>query len=129
MEHGRNDELLIGLPAEPAAVRTARRCAQYVCRQWAVPARVGDAVSLIVSELTTNVVRHVGGAFRLLIRRESGAICVEVEDLLDCPPPQVVAADANSERGRGLLLVERVARRWGCEPIPQGKRMWALVAS
>jgi anti-sigma regulatory factor (Ser/Thr protein kinase) len=85
-------------------------------------------VSLIVSELAANVVRHAGGAFRLLVRMEQGTIRVEVEDQLNCPSPQALAPDNDAERGRGLLIVERVSRRWGCEPTPEGKRIWALVA-
>ncbi|MFL6237936.1 MAG: ATP-binding protein [Actinomycetes bacterium] len=129
MEHGHDDELVIGLPAEDTAVRTARATAESACRQWAVATVAVEIVSLVVSELTTNVVRHVGGAFRLLVRHERGAIRVEVEDLLDCPSPRAMRLDPVAEGGRGLLLVERLARSWGCVPTEQGKRMWALIAA
>jgi anti-sigma regulatory factor (Ser/Thr protein kinase) len=128
VDHGRNDELHLGLPADPVAVSTARRCAVLACQQWAVSAATAEMVALVVSELSSNVVGHVGGVFRLLVRRERGVVRVEVEDSLDCPPPRALKPDNSSERGRGLLMVERVARSWGCEPTADGKRMWALLA-
>ena len=129
VNHGRDDELVIGLPANPTAVRTARTVVEDACRQWAVAPTPVEIVTLIVSEFATNVVRHVGGAFRLLVRHERAVIRVEVEDQLSCPPPRALEPDVAAESGRGLLMVERLAHGWGCEPTPDGKRMWALVVA
>jgi anti-sigma regulatory factor (Ser/Thr protein kinase) len=118
----------LGLPAEASAVCTARRHAGATCDAWGLPADVTAIVLLVVSEFAGNVVRHVGGVFRLVLRREASAVCVEVEDTLDCPPPRASDPGMDAETGRGLLVVERLADRFGCVPLSDGKRMWARIA-
>ena len=38
--------------------------------------------------------------------------------------PRLRAAAEDEEGGRGLLLVETIAERWGVDPLPSGKRVW-----
>jgi two-component sensor histidine kinase len=70
---------------------------------------------LLVSELVSNSVRHArmsgNDAIALSVRRERGRIRVSVSDPgggFQPPPP-----DVDRRSGWGLLLVDRLADRWG----------------
>src|SRR2546423_15677209 len=113
----------MGLPGDVRSVRTARRYAVEFCHQAGLPDLATQLVALVVSEFSANVIRHAGGAFRLVVSREQARVTVAVEDSLDCPDPQASDPGLTAESGRGLLVVERIALRWGCERMPYGKRM------
>jgi hypothetical protein len=83
----------------------------------------GD-VLLCLSELLTNAVHHGLAPIGLVV--ESGADGVRIE-VRDCSPelPRRRLPDATG--GRGLHIVAAVARRWGTEPAPWGKTIWAEV--
>lgn len=48
---------------------------------------------------------------------------VEIADGSD-EPPVVQQPDPWASGGRGLMLVEALADRWGYEPLPHGKVVW-----
>jgi hypothetical protein len=62
-----------------------------------------------------------------MVRLTSTAARVEVTDAsADSPSPRDAAADEDS--GRGLALVENLARRWGVRAAPGGgKTVWFEV--
>jgi anti-sigma regulatory factor (Ser/Thr protein kinase) len=107
----------------PAAARAFARAAVAGERPL-VPL---DDVTLVVSELVTNAVLHGTGDVTIRVDVAAAGITVEVADdepdLVDAPP---AAKDAPA--GRGLLLVSRVARRWGVRPEGAGKVVWAELA-
>ncbi|GHC44679.1 ATP-binding protein [Streptomyces flavofungini] len=120
----------IRLSSTPRGARLARRAAVGQLHAWGVPF---EPAQHIVAELASNAVRHghvPGRDFRLTLRLTAGGVLrVEVTDTCTerLPrPPGPVAPDAES--GRGLLLVEALATRWGTEvgPAP-GKTVWAEV--
>ncbi len=83
----------------------------------AVPASAREDILLLVSELVANAVRHAGvGPDRFLrveLKRWSRRVRVEVthpghEFELDSTPPSLDAGG-----GWGLILVDRIADRWG----------------
>jgi anti-sigma regulatory factor (Ser/Thr protein kinase) len=79
---------------------------------------------LLVSELVTNVVRHVCEPMLIRLTRDAGTIRVEVDDS-SALPPVVRDPDDAEERGRGLLLVASVAARWGTnQHHDDGKTVW-----
>ena len=90
-----------------------------------------ESVRLIVSELVTNAVLHGGcgseAPVRLRIDRRPSSVRMEVVDEGEgfTPVPRV-AAD-RGERGRGLLIVERLAQRWGVD-TGRGTTVWAELA-
>jgi anti-sigma regulatory factor (Ser/Thr protein kinase) len=115
------------LEAEPASPRAARRFVERILRLSGHPVR--QEILLLVSELVTNAVEHVGHRLELVVAVDRDRIRVEVLDpgvdgpLLRQPSP-------TDPRGRGLLLVDRIARAWGSERIPRdGKRVWFEVAA
>jgi anti-sigma regulatory factor (Ser/Thr protein kinase) len=82
------------------------------------------AVRLLADELTANAVRHAGGATDVLIRGSVDAVYVEVTDASPALPVPA-RPGPNDDRGRGLLLVERLASAWGTRaPQGGGKTVW-----
>ena len=88
-----------------------------------VPDETRTLAALLVSELTTNVVRHAGTPFTLCADVASTHIRIEVADathepaVIRRPPP-------TSVDGRGLWLVSELADGWGSEPTGNGKLVW-----
>lgn len=105
--------------------------------EWGFPAEsdASCAVALVVAELAANAVRHArvpGHTFGLRIVRDmaAGLVRVEVADAAAArrPPAAVPRAFPDGESGRGLLLVDALALRWGWMPRrPVGKTVWAEV--
>ncbi|SDI26491.1 PAS domain S-box-containing protein [Sinosporangium album] len=61
--------------------------------------------------------------FTLRLRRGAKAVWVEVFDQ-DLRLPRIRSAGENDEGGRGLYLVDQLARRWGSRPTREGKAVW-----
>ena len=80
-------------------------------------------VELLVSELVTNAVLHASSAARLDVHVSRTSIRVEVFDE-DARLPEPKDADDRATGGRGLLLVDRIASRWGSESKQGGKVVW-----
>jgi anti-sigma regulatory factor (Ser/Thr protein kinase) len=77
-----------------------------------------DDAMLLASELFTNSLRHSssglpGETVTVTVTARAGAVRVEVADRSGPGVPQLRAAGAVAENGRGLGLVERLAARWG----------------
>jgi len=84
-----------------------------------------DDVDLLVSEVVTNAVKYGGGDHVLVTVAERGrGVRVDVTD--QSPNlPRVVHPSADRPGGRGMLLVDRIASRWGSELIQgNGKVVW-----
>lgn len=84
-------------------------------------------VQLVCTELVTNVHQHARSAGRLRIVKRAGGRVVRVEVDDQSPNTPVVAAEpaANAGHGRGLLIVNRLAKRWGVRRTSYGKTVWA----
>ncbi|MEU7578498.1 ATP-binding protein [Streptomyces sp. NPDC041068] len=82
---------------------------------------LGDCAELALTELVTNVVRHVPDRrCELLILRRPQGLRVEVGDR--CPRlPTGSAAGELAEGGRGLLIVAAVTDRFGFAPLRDGR--------
>ncbi|MFG3659941.1 ATP-binding protein [Streptomyces sp. NPDC047706] len=112
----------------PSAVREARAEVRRQLECWgpAEPDGVGgDLVAtaqLLVSELATNALVHAASHFRLTLSAAHGVLRCEVSDG-GRRVPQVLHA-GTSESGRGMFLVEALARRWGCHQDGPGKTVW-----
>lgn len=91
-----------------------------------------DAVVLAVSELVANAVLHADakpGDIELRLEARGASLHVEVEDG-DPRPPVIGSAVTEKDRGRGLLIVDRLAVRWGWTPVPDnGKAVWCELAA
>ncbi|MGI5268909.1 SpoIIE family protein phosphatase [Nonomuraea sp. CA-218870] len=61
--------------------------------------------------------------FTLRLRRGEESVWVEVFDQ-DLRLPRIRSAGENDEGGRGLYLVDQLAKRWGSRPTREGKAVW-----
>ncbi|WP_320783931.1 SpoIIE family protein phosphatase [Streptomyces sp. CRN 30] len=109
------------LEPEDAAPGRARRLARHALARWGLE-ELTDSVELLVSEVVTNAVRYASRPVTLRLLRTDVLRC-EVGD--DVPQlPRLRQARATDEGGRGLYLVNRLARRWGATRLSTGKVVW-----
>jgi len=86
-------------------------------------APVAYTAVLLASELVANAVLHGGAPLEVTVTVEGHRARVEV---FDGSPRLPVRRNYStmSGTGRGLVLVERLATRWGIDPTPTGKVVW-----
>jgi anti-sigma regulatory factor (Ser/Thr protein kinase) len=132
------------LGALPTVPRLARGFVSVTLNGWGLDA-LADVTELLVSELSTNVVRasmNADGTQRydddgklplLWIRLLSDHVrlMVEVWDTLPASLGAPVARhpEPDEESGRGLEIIETLAEDWGWEIVPgwAGKKVWAIL--
>lgn len=117
------------LLADPEYVAPGRNWTVGVARILA-PGVDGENVRLLASELITNVVEHAGGGvLNLEVAGDPAGVTVMVTDEGGGDSiGDVTRADLDSERGRGLYIVEALADHWGVV-LGEGSRMvWFTVA-
>ncbi|MEU8887182.1 SpoIIE family protein phosphatase [Streptomyces sp. NPDC048442] len=112
--------------AEPERIAGTRRQLRELLHDWADEDQVDSAV-LMVSEMVTNVLVHTDGD-ALLTARATGIVGtrrlrVEVTDASDELPHKRRPGEMASS-GRGLLLMEMLAHKWGVDPRGEGKSIW-----
>lgn len=84
-----------------------------------------ETAALLASELVTNGLLHGAGVATLDIRLVPARIRVEVADRNKFVTALVALnPEPRSEKGRGLLLVDRLASCWGVQPREEGKIVW-----
>lgn len=127
--------------ALPTAPRMARVLVESAASAWDMKEDAVETAKLLVSELATNAVKQTGRAVgaptpgptenvaviyvRLELHAEVLRLAVWDNDTA-APTLQTPTDDAES--GRGLLLVETLALRWGhYSPSAGGKVVWADV--
>ena len=118
----------VDLPPTAYSVPVARHLTTDLLRVWRAPHDRDDA-ALLVTELVSNVVDHVGGeaSFTLELEIAEGWLRVAVVDGSSVLP-LVRELDSESPRGRGLRLVQAISERWGCDEHDGGKRIWFQLA-
>ncbi|MCX4724099.1 SpoIIE family protein phosphatase [Streptomyces sp. NPDC090052] len=109
------------LDPEEQAPGRARRLVRRALERWGLE-EMSDAVELLVSEVVTNAVRYAERPVTLRLLRTDVLRC-EVGDDSPQLPRQRRARDTD-EGGRGLFLVNRLARRWGATRLSTGKVVW-----
>jgi anti-sigma regulatory factor (Ser/Thr protein kinase) len=120
------------LPADLTSARHARFAVRQALATWGLDHLSGDA-ELLASELVANAAEHGDGTpISLALRRHAGpggppGITCEVTDTSPAmPQPRDPGPDA--ERGRGLAIVEALARSSGVRPAGTGKTTWFTLA-
>ena len=116
------------LEDDPRAAGTARRFLRRELADWGVDDDLAESAQLCLSELVTNAIMHAGGECDLTVTLEDEVLTVAVRDwggatqTSDVRP--VEELDPLQVHGRGLMLVEAVADRWGAEGDALGITAW-----
>jgi hypothetical protein len=127
------------LGALPTAPSCARLHTNAVLHEWGM-AHLVETAELVVSELVTNAMQSslqaamprtapVGlPVVYLRLLADHHGLVIEVFDHVTALPVLTQAA-LDEGNGRGLMLVDALCERWGCEPVPGwgGKVVWAEV--
>lgn len=113
------------LPRESESAGTARRLVRVALAVWDLDDLADDGV-LIVSELVSNAVQHARReSIRISVDRPGAAqVRIGVVDFSKVPPVRKESCEGD-ENGRGLALIGELAKDWGTDPLPWGKRVWA----
>ncbi|MFF7351816.1 ATP-binding protein [Streptomyces filipinensis] len=116
--------------AEPEEVAALRRLLLTHLALWGLP-ELTDAAQLCVSELVSNVIRHVGrGTPTTLAVSMSGAnLRLEVHDPNTRALPMLLEAADCAESGRGMALVAAASDRWGVQLLTDRKVTWVELAT
>jgi anti-sigma regulatory factor (Ser/Thr protein kinase) len=87
-------------------------------------------VKTVVTELVTNVYKHVGFGqivIRVFEDERDDSMVVEVWDQGE-RMPEIREAEDMEESGRGLFMMSLLAREWGVRPLTEGgKIVWAKL--
>lgn len=111
----------------PDALSAARRAAADVLRGWGFYDQDWlDKAMLVFSEVVGNAVRHAGGCQEIVFQLRQRRVTLAVTDASEVMPRYRVDNDTG---GRGLLVIEALAARWGVEPTVGGKRFWVELSA
>ncbi|MDH6623090.1 anti-sigma regulatory factor (Ser/Thr protein kinase) [Streptomyces sp. LBL] len=118
--HASVRQLTLRFSGTRRGARLARRLAVQQFTEWTGLPYDSDqarAVALVTAELASNAFRHgslPGRDFRLTLLLLPDRIRIEVTDTRpERLPPPVTPRPADETSGRGLLLVQAYAHRWG----------------
>ncbi|MFE1291302.1 ATP-binding protein [Streptomyces sp. NPDC058751] len=114
--------------------RLARLLAMERLIAWEMSPGIIERAEHVVAELATNAALHgrvQGRDFLLALTLDNaaGTLRIAVSDTRgECRPAIPPERAADAESGRGLLLVDVLADRWGTDPRPpSGKTVWAEI--
>ena len=114
---------IITLQRRASEAERARRAVAEACRGLA-----RDTVAtaqLLASELFTNALDHGDGDITMRVTLVPGELRIDVSDR-GRQRPRVRTVTRNDVRGRGLMILETLAVRWGVDELPDGngKAVW-----
>ena len=119
-------QLRLDLEPVMGAARRSRELVTEACGRWDRPELVG-AACIVVTEMVNNVVAHARTPMTVLLGLRGDAMAVAVRDHSDTAPQFRGPVSPTSYGGRGLLLIDSVADRWGSLALAAGKVVWALL--
>ncbi|MBB5824497.1 ATP-binding protein [Micromonospora carbonacea] len=114
------------LPPVVGAARQARALVTDGCARWGIGA-LAEAGCIAVTEMVNNVVAHARTPMTLRLAPGDGTLHLGVRDRSRRQPRYTGVTPPHLAGGRGLLLIDTVARRWGSTLLPDGKLVWAVV--
>ncbi|MEU9112868.1 SpoIIE family protein phosphatase [Streptomyces sp. NPDC048483] len=115
--------------ADPSGTAEVRSALRRTLDQW----RAGEVthnVEVAASELIANALTHTESGALVSVELVPGTprrIRLEVEDRSSSWPRRRSPGETATS-GRGLMLVEALADRWGAEPRGSGKALWCEFA-
>jgi anti-sigma regulatory factor (Ser/Thr protein kinase) len=83
---------------------------------------------LLATELFTNALHHGSGDITMMVTRLPGELRVDVADH-GPDHPRVKTVTLNDVRGRGMMILEALAVRWGVDASDdgRGKTVWFVL--
>lgn len=114
--------------ADPEGLSDARSIVRQALRDWNM-ADLADDAELVTGELLVNVLLHTeGGAVLTLevLREPVRRVRLSVQDRSSAWPRRRTPGETATS-GRGLLLLDAIAVRWGIEPRGEGKAVWCEI--
>ncbi|MGY0004862.1 SpoIIE family protein phosphatase [Micromonospora sp. I033] len=131
--NGGSDEHVrrVRLPADRRTPAAARALVRSVLAEAELHELLNEAL-LLTTELTTNAVEHARTELDIEVEADPAGLTVTVTDFAAGPVDELLVGVRNTtsditevaERGRGLLLVDHFASRWGTTYLPTGKGVW-----
>lgn len=120
----------------PSSAAEARRALGADLAGRGLPTAVVEAAALVVSELIGNAVRYArplpGGVLWVAWALQPGCLLVRVTDGGGPQSPRFREAGPSDVRGRGLAIIDAVARKWGVDRYENGvgpvSTVWAELA-
>lgn len=120
--------IIFVLPGIPESAGVARWHVGAVFKYHGLSGYAYDA-KIITSELVTNAIKHASPEkiYVVLVRaRNPDTIGIAVTDT-SLNPPAKCEVPADSERGRGLQVIDALSWRWGWCPRAGGKAVYAIL--
>ncbi|MFG2888795.1 SpoIIE family protein phosphatase [Streptomyces sp. NPDC048248] len=111
--------------ADPSGAAEVRSALRRTLDQWRAGS-VSHDVEVAASELIANALTHTESGALIAMELLPGSpqrIRLEVEDR-SSQWPRRRSPGETATSGRGLMLVEALAHRWGAEPRGSGKALW-----
>jgi ABC-type transporter Mla MlaB component len=120
----------VSLDLEPqvGAARRSRELITEACARWERLDLAGSAC-IVVTELVNNVVSHSRTSMIVLLAAHGDGMSVAVRDRSTAVPSFTGAPAPTSYGGRGMLLIDSVADRWGSLLLANGKVVWAQLTA
>jgi anti-anti-sigma regulatory factor len=122
----RNPSLSDTLLPVSGAARRARELAREACTRWRLP-HLGESAGLIASELASNAVVHARTMADLRFSLGHRYLFIAVRDGSTAEPRLTIVPPSQLRGGRGLMVVDAIASRWGSLPSDDGKVVWASL--
>lgn len=116
------------VPPDPAGVGDARRFLRRTLHHWGVDEDTTYTAELCLSELVTNAIMHTQAGCGVRVLLDQGILTTTVRDYGAQDTTSVEEADDPLQtHGRGLLLVDALANRWGSELDSAGTAVWFVL--
>ncbi|GIE98163.1 SpoIIE family protein phosphatase [Paractinoplanes rishiriensis] len=121
----------VRLPNDRRTPAAARALVRSVLEEAGLDPLLNEAL-LLTTELSTNAVVHANTELDIEVSADQAGLTVTVTDFAPGPVEQLAVGPRNesvdigevAERGRGLLLVDHFASRWGTVHEGTGKGVW-----
>ncbi|CAM5505119.1 hypothetical protein GCM10010329_63580 [Streptomyces spiroverticillatus] len=121
---------LLALPGtDLASAPAARHHVTTAARAWGAPPGLVDSLETVTGELAANALEH-GDSWEVVVALSAaaGLLTVGVTDEgrdADALVSVRTESGPEQEHGRGLLITEALADRWGERRVPGGRTVWA----
>ena len=116
----------IVLRRQPSETERVRREIAESCR--GLGRDTVATAQLLATELFTNALHHGSGDITMMVTRTPGELRIDVADL-GPEQPRVKTVGLNDVRGRGMMILEALAVRWGVDTHDngRGKSVWFVL--